>query len=306
MRRAALVFAFLLSSTVGVEIGSARDGRVTIEWPDPAFRDLQAAIDAAPDGATVEIGPGVHPIERPIFVLGRRLVIKGAGSGRKGEKRITHLVGPPPRPVTDEEGNLVLRAAAVEGLFNFVGAGSTVQDLKISGFDAGIVTKDDPEGRSGPTIVHDLIIADTGRGILSLASSDLTVKDTTIQRSAWNGISVASSALFFGQTFEANAIAITDPEGAGIYFENTTAVLVDVVVTNAAQTGILGVQSAALILDSLLFNNKFAGILLFESKLIPLLQNNQIVNTLSLPNTQTGDAIMLWLSEANVWGNFIY
>ncbi len=67
MHRAALVFAFLLSCMVGAEIASARDRHVTIEWPDPAFRDLQAAMDAAPEGATVEIGPGVHLIDRPIY-----------------------------------------------------------------------------------------------------------------------------------------------------------------------------------------------------------------------------------------------
>ncbi len=312
---AALALSFVAMPAVGDAQECTRHHAcrpVVVQWPSPQYLTLQSAIDAAPDGATVDIALGVYAIDEPIYVRGKSLVLKGAGSGRTGDEQITQLVGPSPRPVVDEQGNLLLLAAAVKGLFNFVGAGSTVQNMRISGFDAGIVVKDDANGLSSPMVVNDLVIIDTGRGILGLASSDLTVKDTTILRPAWNGISVAPPS---PTNANVNAVQLIDPQGAGLYYANTTAIVDDVAIVGAAHGGIVGYQSALVVLDSVLHNNWEAGILLFESKAIPFLQNNtdegtQVLCPPDKPNCSgsegsLGDGISVWLTEANVWGNFI-
>jgi hypothetical protein len=97
-------------------------------------------------------------------VKGKRLVIRGAGSGLdharrreplQPEGRVTRLVGPPPQRVKDERGNIILHADAVQGLLNATASDLVVEGLHISGFDAGIVarteTTDAPGGRSCET-----------------------------------------------------------------------------------------------------------------------------------------------------------
>ena len=91
-----------LMAAMAVEGRASADGPV-LRWPSPEFRDLQAAIDAAPDGATLELGPGVFAIREPLQVKGKRLVIRGAGSGldhargrepRRPEGPVTPIGGP--------------------------------------------------------------------------------------------------------------------------------------------------------------------------------------------------------------------
>jgi hypothetical protein len=168
----------------------ASDGRVKIEWTGRGARSLQALIDEAPDGALIELPTGTFSFDESIVIRGgRKLELAGAGSGRKGTGPVTHLVGRAPRPVADAEGNVILRAEAAEGFFNSVGSEVVIRDMVISGFDAAIVVKDDEEERSGTTSVYDLVIQNTGRGILALGSGDLFVKDVDILEPLWHGIS---------------------------------------------------------------------------------------------------------------------
>ena len=86
---------------------------------------------------------------------------------------ITELNGPPPQPVVNQRSAIVLRADTVRGLWNLLGSDVTIADMKLTGFDAGVVTKLDNAGRAGPTTVRDVVISSTGRGVLSLSSEDL-------------------------------------------------------------------------------------------------------------------------------------
>jgi hypothetical protein len=196
MRGSAVLVASLMAA-MGIEGRAAaftddpaRDGPVLV-WPSPDFRDLQAAIDAAPDGATLELGPGVFAIREPLQVKGKRLVIRGAGSGldhargresRQPEGPVTRLVGPPPQRVKDERGKIVLHADAVQGLLNATASDLVVEGLHISGFDAGIVARDGDDGRTGTTLVRDLHVSDTGRGILMRSSAG----SPSAARAAWS------------------------------------------------------------------------------------------------------------------------
>jgi hypothetical protein len=255
----------------------------------------------------------VYEIDRPLLVAGKRLIIQGAGSRFAGSTEttaFTHLIGPPPDPVLDERGNLALRADAVEGLWNFVGAGGLIRDMNLSGFNAGVVSKPNDRGDSLPIEVRDIAILHTGRGILSLSASDLTVSGCEISNTIWNGISVAPKFINLEllPNLDVKAVTIIDPEAAGVYFANTIAFLDGVIVQGADGGGVVGVASSSFILDSILNGNKEAGILLAGG--YSTIENNIIQSTIALPGDILGDAIILWSwngvqMQANVSDNLI-
>ncbi len=289
----------------------------TIRFPGDA-PTLQIAINRVANNGTVEIGPGVHEITAPIFVQGKNIVLAGAGSGQKGEGPVTHLVGPPPQPVVDEMGILILPADDVQGMLNFIGSDVVAYDMMISGFDAGIVTRDGGEDEPAPTVAKDIVITDTGRGILALSSGDLMVADVTISDTSWNGISVAPpvSQPTFYPVFQGENLTISSPIGAGIYFSHTHAYICDASVYNAQCGGIVGFQATADIRNSFINQCRKAGILLNECNSGNLfeirIEDNLITWTHSWYSPWAhdyvlGDGITLWLSEVvEIVGNYIY
>ena len=279
-------------------------GAIKIKWPNPEFRTLQSAIDAAPEGATVEIQQGAYKLDQPIFVR-KSLTIQGAGSGRNGQRQITHLVGPQPHRVIDEAGNLILRAEAVQGVLNFIGADSVVRDIQISGFDAGIVQRDDAVGKSARLVVTDAHIDNTGRGILSMASDHLIVTDSTIceQLCLWNAISAKSPNLLKALILEIVDNYIAGPLGAGIYVENTTMTIKDVYIQGALGGAIVGLQSVANIEDSTLHGNYKAGIIFLDSTVAAT--NNLIDITFGVGQSAFGDGIDLFRSGSYLADNVV-
>ena len=268
-------------------------GRTRIEWPSAEFPTLQHAVDAAVGGAVISIKPGIYPIREPIVVT-RTLQIAGAGSSRRQSGR-TILVGPPPRPVVDERGNVVLRAEQARGMFTAVGTKLAIRNLVVTGFDAALVTRDDEAGRSASAHVADVVIARTGRGILALGSGQLAVEDTDILDTGWHAISVKpqvaapNTSVFITQT------NIYKPVCAGVYFSDTTVVLTNLTVSGALCGGIVGLRSKALIFDSLLMHNHYAGIALSEVD-HPLIRGNSITDTLKNNLQLGGDGVALFLS----------
>lgn len=83
--------------------------------------------------------------------------------------------------MVDREGNVILPADAVVGLLNLSAAEVVVQGLAFAGGDAGIVSRDDEAGNSAPIQIQDVVIQNTGRGLLSDSRGNVTVRDTTIQ-----------------------------------------------------------------------------------------------------------------------------
>jgi hypothetical protein len=308
MRGSAVVIASLMVA-IAVEGRASADGPVLL-WPSPDFRDLQAAIDAAPDGATLELGPGVFSIRAPLQVKGKRLVIRGAGSGldharrrepRQPEGPVTRLVGPPPQRVRDERGNIILRAEAVQGLLNATASDLVVEGLHISGFDAGIVARDGDDGRTGWTLMRDLHVSDTGRGILMRSSAGGHISDSRIDRSAWNGISVSGHGDMLMKM-----VTIGEAEGAGVYIaEGSSSLIINAVVFAAENGGIVAFKSKVVVMDSVVEVNGKAGVLLYEAQGYPFLQGNQIVYTHAQPGGGWGTGILALGSTVNAVGNLL-
>lgn len=303
MKRKLLTFALgvvLVTGLIGPQPAQARDERPNvIEWPSREFRTLQSAINSLPDGGIVQFKAGDIDIAEQIFIRSKRFEFVGAGSGLNEKGRVTRLHGMPPSPVVDEEGNLVLRAEAVTGMFNLISAQVVFRDFMITGTDAAVVIRDDEAGNSAPATFQDMVIDGSGRGILSLGSDTLTIKDTVIQNTLWHGVSM--KVPFHGELAIPNFIMddskILYPLCGGTYFENTTVFLSDVTVIGALCGGIVGYKSTGVILDSLLLYNYKAGIILVEATGSPLIRDNTIVHTLPTLSLQNwGDGISIFSS----------
>src|SRR5579872_5401258 len=302
----------IMSTPVWGQTGDRGHG-MTLVWPSTRFRTLQSALDAAPDGATIQITAGVYQITSPLTVQGKQLTIVGEGSGRGRGKdaRISELDGPPPQPVVDERGAIVLPADAVQGLWNLLGADVTIADMKITGFDAGIVTRMDNAGRSGPTTVRNVVISSTGRGILSLSSADLKVSTSTIINTQWNGISFAPPKLTLAPPPRLTVLASTIAEviGAGIWFSDGFGLMDEVQITGAALDGIHGYESNCIITLSTISNNAKSGIELDGGHCT--ITGIVISNTTALGDGLYGDGIYLsatggLVNDADVAGSQIY
>jgi hypothetical protein len=323
----------------GRTMAQGRDELVTIQWPSREFPTIQSALDALPDGGVLEIDEGEYFVEEPISVTGKRVIIKGAGSGVKfekdcekskllddiaelddidkqsiideiigivktDEKPFTHLVGPPPQPVLDKWGNLLLPAQDVEGLFNFTGATGVVTDVKLSGFDAGIAIKGDGSRERAPVMIENVHICDTGRGILSLLSdNEVIVCNTTIQDTLWNGISVVGQDL---HPFVFYSGTILNTNHAGLFFKNTEVCVNDVVVYSNEYGGILAYNSWGNIANSKILDNNFAGIALYECPSFQIILNKIVWNNPLLVSGFFGDGITLMDSQnIDVLDNFV-
>ena len=291
--------ALAIALFVLIPFAAAAD-RLTIEWPSAAFRTLQAAIDAAPDGATISIKAGMYAIETPLDVTAKRLIFRGAGSGRRGDQ-MTRLVGPDPQIVLGERGELLLPATAVSGMFNIHSADVAFSHMQITGFDAGIVARDSGRGRPSTLEIQDLLIGRTGRGILAQTAGPITITDVTIERTQWNGISLGSPTA--RGTAKLSMLNVDISLGMGIYFENMNAGIDGATVSNAFFGGIVGIASTAIISDCVLAGNYQGGIILKDST--GILFDNEIFDGLQF-NHAGGDGITLWKSGAWITNNAIH
>lgn len=90
--KASFVCTLLLTFAIPGLTGNAWAQRpppdpATIQWPSDRFPTLQDALDAVPEGGTLEIAEGEFRIAEPVIVTGKRLVIRGAGPGVEISRR---------------------------------------------------------------------------------------------------------------------------------------------------------------------------------------------------------------------------
>jgi hypothetical protein len=281
------------------------DERYKLEWPSRDFASLQDLLDAAPSGATIEVQAGSYAFPEPLFIRNKELVLSGEGIEDGSREHLTHFHGVPPSPIDFDGTRVSPTVEAIDGVINLIAARVTVQDLKISGGDAAIMVRTDAFGSSQPVTVQDVAVSGSGRGIVSTAGATLHLEDVRIEGSGWHGISVAPQV--FDPTSSLiveGAVEILEGVGVGIYFVNTFAIITDAFVSGCQSGGIVGVGSKAIIKDNLLVGNRRAGIALISAKEIPLVDGNEVYDTLPrLGDNRFGDAIVIMLSEVNVFDN---
>jgi hypothetical protein len=171
-----------------------------VQAPSDLYPTIQQALDAVADGGSVIIRPGVY---FETLVVRKHVSIIGAGMGGDSRTEIAGL-----RPT-----EIVLPNRA-RGLVNYnPGAGGEIRSLMLRGGDAGIMGVAVDNIRPGAILIQEVAIANSGRGILGNFSA-LTVKDTKIGDTLWNGSSILSGKTKF---FDCDIIGT---KGAGIAIWN--------------------------------------------------------------------------------------
>jgi len=296
--------------TVRVRV-MANPGLLEAEYPGD-FSSMQEAIDALADGGVLKVAQGRHIIEEPVFIDGKRIVIKGAGSGlranNKNKRRwpLTRLIGRPPKPVLDARRNVILPIERAEGMFNAIAADVVFRDLFLSGFDAGIVVKNDTDGQFGTTTVSNVLIKDTGRGIVGVSSGDLFVKSSLISGALWHGIVISPPPSPALNKVQLENIWISYPGGAGIYFNgNTVGVVSGGDVAGALEGGVVCYECELYVINSDIHDNHNSGLLLLLTKTAHISGNLIRNNKPNFFTANFGDGIVSVLSTIHVWNNDI-
>jgi hypothetical protein len=248
-----------------------------IRVPSRAYPTIQSAIDAAPDGGTILIAPGVY--HETLIVQRKRIRIIGSE-----EREITRIEQDRPRELHP--------ADQVVGLLNYEnGGGGVVQNLSLVGGDAGILGRDGREGtRSSGLKIRNVGITASGHGILWDSSAELEVKASTITDTLGNGIWL-TKGLFKGSDF-----TVDNAQKAGLFLSNTIANIDNALVGFNAVAGIYMSNSSASINNSSVFNNTRAGIWAVHSLL--LADNTSAYANESTDSGQWGEGIMVVLSDA--------
>ena len=261
---------------------------IVVEFPSRRFTTIQEAINAVPDGGTLKLAAGLYLENDGLFVRDKTVFFEGPGH-RHGSTAI--LVAPRP--------DRVAPADSAVGVINFINAGGGAEGFEIFGGDASIFTT----GRSDRSItLKDMTLADTGRAILHLAPSHLTVKDSLIRDCKWNGISFAPKNLDLVPFIP--KLVVTDTQliggdNVGIYVNHGDLEVIDDSLGGWPGGGIAVVNSSALILDNLLIQNGKFGILLWQSQGVVL--DAAIQDTTSV-NGFLGDGISVWCSQVLLSG----
>lgn len=259
------------------------------------FPTIQEAVNAAGDGDVIEILPGVYRLIEPIWITRKQL--KFIGGGASGDGR-TELLGPLPSrrdPIADPE--------AAVGVLNFIDAGGEVQHLMLRGFDVAVVGREEIGSDDGPEEIKiaNVVIRDTGRGILWKSSGKAKVSDSEITDVAWNGISLAPESPGGGiegsfLKFVINGVNIADFGNAGIvYIDDPGVCDDDHTIKNAVLIGgggpaILAIRSGVCVIDSHIAIPTVAGIVAISAAV--LVHNTNINFPLPTPDGRWGTGII--------------
>ncbi len=247
-----------------------------VVFPSAEAPTLQAAIDLVADGGTVAIKSGVFEVTEPIYIIGKTVIIEGAGSSHRPKRgKLTQIIAPSPTGVVDAESAI--------GVINFIGGGGVVKNLDISGRDACIVGRA-LEEIGQPLIIENAYLSETARGILWQAPSDVTVAQTKIMHCLWNGISfspgtpgVAPEGLGGLHKITILNSILEDIENVGFAFIDTVGICDNTVITSCTAGGIFGYGSVVIVTDSVISLNNIAGIALFKSS--GFIGRNSIIDT---------------------------
>jgi hypothetical protein len=286
---------YLLTESIGTPL-DGWDRLLEVDWPSRDYPTIQSAVDALANGGTLNIAEGVHEVNQPVVIQGKRLNIQGKGANCKdltGEERPeqagrhdvrpkgTELVGPIPVRVVSPERTIPH--------FEYRNAGGTFTGIRLTGFDAGIVSRD-MLGSSMPLKISDSCFAYSVRGVLWKASSALSVSDAVIANMLWNGISISPSILS-SSLHTIDDVFAWNLNQFCIYVEKAFAVIEDDYLVNCDFGGIAAYRSSIWVTDTTVINAKVTGIILKES--YGDLFDNIIIGTDALGGA-FGDGVVAW------------
>jgi hypothetical protein len=225
---------------------------------------IQAAIEAAEDGGSIFVLPGVY--RETLRIVGKRLRLSGGG--------LVTLLGEPPRGVDPAE-----RAV---GLVTYLdGGGGVFEGFALRGGSNGIVGQPPsvppggevpvPEARAHAITIRDVQITSSGRGILWRAPSNLLVEGARIRNMLHHGVVFTPVAP--GPSVLLIDVAVAFVAGWGYLIIDTPSVgcqnaLVEPSSAGAQQGGIGVFRSGVCIYGGLLLANQRTGIYFQQSAAI--------------------------------------
>jgi hypothetical protein len=240
-----------------------------MQVPSRLYPTIRSAVDAAQTGSRIQLASGVYA--ETLRIEGKRITLRGP---EPGEGAAT-IVG------ADRD------AAAIS--YGASGGGSIV-NVALRGGAYGVAGERSGGRGPAPLELKGVSISDTGRGIFG-DFSDLSVKDTSVARTAWNGIAVTSA-----DAVSLKAIEVLGAVGYGIYLQDTTATLSNVLVHDNLFGGIYIGESFAQVLGGLVIQNRGSGIAIVSSPLV-LVQGVTVDNTLPRADGKFGDGIDVYSSQ---------
>jgi hypothetical protein len=241
----AIVAIALMGNMAGVASAGTCDSRTqtcptTVRVPSRLYPTIQSAVDAIPDGSTVNLAPGTY--NETVRIEGKRISI----------------IGPDP----EEGAATIIGADRTQGTITFARTGGGVlRGLVVQGGAFGIAGEGEAAALPSAVEIAETSISNTRKGIFG-NFSDLAVSDSHIAKTAGNGVSIMEAANFVIHDSE-----VFDVLGCGIVVLDTSQVSVDFVDVAFNQLGGICIRDSGLVgvINSVVFGNDIAGIKILSS-----------------------------------------
>jgi hypothetical protein len=254
-----LIYFSLLAVLIPASADKTRERQPRLVVPEQ-YPTIQAAIDAAPDGAKIVILPGEY--REVLFIRNKHLDIDGSHGAAL-------IRGPDPNPDTFKSLDYP------KGIINYAsGGGGSITALQIIGGDNAIVGFNEEEPPDAVNFKK-LIVQGSGRGVL-WAGAPIVISESYFSNLQWNGMS-------FPTCNSPTPVSITDSQvidsgQAGIYLRDCTPIQAgiptcgpnDHIIKGAFLSfnkggGILAVNSQVCVQNSYINFSTWAGMILLGS-----------------------------------------
>jgi Right handed beta helix region len=223
----------------------------SITVPSRSYPTVQSAVCNLAPGGTVRIRPGDYEGQ---ISIAKPVTLEGLGDG---DRRPKLFVARPERLVPSDEARAVLNVLA--------GGSLNVSGVALQGGDAGIVARDDERGVVQSINVVDVLISNTGRGILHLSSGELLVKHVKITDVIGNAVSAFGP---IGASLCGVTVAQSDflsSGKVGLYVRNCQVAFDSSTVVGFLGGGLKAYGSSVSVTNSQFSFNRYFGLLFFNS-----------------------------------------
>lgn len=196
-----LIFGTIVAPAASRPAEAGDDMRASVTVDGTTYESIQAAVDAAPEGSTVTVGPGTY---RETVVVDKNVTVVGSPDA---------VLAPPPG------GNDSGQQVASVGITvpNGSDAAPTIRNLTLRGFGIGVLA----DGTSGDWVVANATFDGSSRAAISARETDgaWRVRNTDF-RASRDGVYVSDAAgnwSIEGSTFENNTQGLTVIGGEGAW-----------------------------------------------------------------------------------------
>jgi outer membrane protein assembly factor BamB len=182
------------NESTGVVVSAKPQGAITIGGGGPSYPTIQAALNAAPQGATVVVVAGTYYED---LVVPAGVSLEGAGAN------LTFIIGDGVGPVIQVSGTSATP--------------TTISGLNVTNGTTGI-----DAGAADVVIHHVVVHSIQGSGIVGGAAGSLEVRNCTVMENAADGVQAQAAATVVRNTVAGlnGGYGIWAPEGAAVSYND--------------------------------------------------------------------------------------